>query len=1046
MASAQPRPFGDLLRRYRVAAGLTQEELAEAAGLSRRAIGALETGVRRLPHRDTVSLLVKALRLTPAEQSLLESAARQRLPGSGLQSSPGPTIGGAGQALRMEHPGAPLVGRQQELLALQWHLAGEGPPLLTLAGEPGIGKTRLLEEAARRAAEQGWTVLAGGCHRRSGQEPYAPFVSILARFLAGRSPAQQRLDLVSCSWLVRLLPELAESAVVPAPSWTMPAEQERRLVFAAVARLLANVAGPLGTLLVVDDLQWAGADALDLMACLLRESAGLSLRILGAYRDSDVRPGEPLALLVRDLAREELASRTLPLPLLPRPEAMALLDTLLAAHAQPSPDLVDMVLDRAGGLPFFLVSYAQELRLGVSILQTAADAHSSGSNFAVPWSAAESIRQRIAVLSPPAQQVLAIAAVFGRRVSRAALLWVARSLDYGEEAALAALEEATHARLLIELAASRTAADDDASGYGFTHDLIRETVVADLSVGRRAMLHQRVGEALEELPAAARRRHASALAWHFAEGEAFARALPYALQAGDQAEAHYAHIEAEQQYRLARAAARALGDQAREAEALEKLAEALTGLGRSEENLAALDAAAAIRDAAGDVDRLAWDTAQMTRAFSLLGQSARGLERLRAVLAAIGAAADHDTAEHGAGDHAPADADTLEAVADRAARRISPRSAAFVYLSLTIHLGFLERYQEAIPFANQAIAYARTARDRQLQAHAEAFLGNMLMSVGQLDQAQAAFEAAQSSAQEARNLDALYLACGNLGEIHQQRGDLDRAERSFARALDAAEQQGLADPVAQCLCHLGAVAFLRGAWDQAATHYERAAAAIGSLGFVPTSALVALMRGTLHLAQGHIAQAYASLEAVIASDADGDGGGNPALRAAHAALAEHELVLGHPSAARERLLPLLVRAGTPVATDAVAHIPLLAWAEADIGNIEQAEALAADSQSQAFAWQQRLALADALRVTAMLGARQGRWDAAEGALDECLSIARSLPYPYAEAKALYVAGQMRAARGEMERAREHYAAALVILRRLGERLYAEHIERALAAL
>src|SRR5262249_23411837 len=147
--------------------------------------------------------------------------------------------------------------------------SGNVPPALLLAGEPGIGKSRLLEEAMRQAAAQGWTVLAGGCHRRSGQEPYAPFVGMLARFLAGRTPAQRRRDLTGCAWLVRLLPELAESAVVPVPSWALPPEQERRLMFAAVRHCLANVASPMGTLLVLDDLQWAGTDALDLLASLL---------------------------------------------------------------------------------------------------------------------------------------------------------------------------------------------------------------------------------------------------------------------------------------------------------------------------------------------------------------------------------------------------------------------------------------------------------------------------------------------------------------------------------------------------------------------------------------------------------------------------------------------------------------------------------------------------------------------------------------------------------------------------------------------------------
>src|SRR5207247_2129010 len=124
------------------------------------------------------------------------------------------------------------------------------------------GKTRLLQEAARRAPGHGWRVLQGGCQRRGGQEPYAPLLGTLKRHIQGQAPVHLRTDLRGCAWLVRLLPELAEGPIEPLPGWTLAPEHERRLMFKAVARFLANVAGPAGTPLGLDDLQWAGADAL----------------------------------------------------------------------------------------------------------------------------------------------------------------------------------------------------------------------------------------------------------------------------------------------------------------------------------------------------------------------------------------------------------------------------------------------------------------------------------------------------------------------------------------------------------------------------------------------------------------------------------------------------------------------------------------------------------------------------------------------------------------------------------------------------------------
>src|SRR5438552_3272638 len=134
--------FGVLLRRYRKAAGLTQEALAERALLSAFTISALERGANQTPRKDTLALLAAALGLAPPERVALEAAAR------GLGTATNAPLPAA------TRPATPLVGRTQELALLDRHLAGEGPPMLLLAGEPGIGKTRLLREVHERAGRR----------------------------------------------------------------------------------------------------------------------------------------------------------------------------------------------------------------------------------------------------------------------------------------------------------------------------------------------------------------------------------------------------------------------------------------------------------------------------------------------------------------------------------------------------------------------------------------------------------------------------------------------------------------------------------------------------------------------------------------------------------------------------------------------------------------------------------------------------------------------------------------------------------------------------
>lgn len=362
MSSADRSPFALALRRYRLAAGLTQEELAERAGLSVRGISNLERGVRRAPQRYTLAQLAEALRLSAEDRANLEAAAR--------------SFGGsAALAVTEAHQGVaggtgpqPLIGRERERALLDRHLTGDGPPLLLLAGEPGIGKSRLLAEAIRGAQARGLTVLQGGCQRRSGEEPYAPLPQALARHLEGRPTVYVREALHGAGWLVRLLPELLELVPAPASSGVLPAEQERRLVFASVSTFLTNVAGPGGTLLTLDDLQWAGSDALDLLDAIARKTPGTRVRIVGAYRSTEIGVDSPLAVALADLAHAGLVQHV-DLQPLTADDAAALLDDLLQDVASgDSPEaralLQRSLVQRAGGVPFFLVSCAQSVRSG----------------------------------------------------------------------------------------------------------------------------------------------------------------------------------------------------------------------------------------------------------------------------------------------------------------------------------------------------------------------------------------------------------------------------------------------------------------------------------------------------------------------------------------------------------------------------------------------------------------------------------------------------------------------------------------------------------
>src|SRR5205823_5591830 len=211
------------------------------------------------------------------------------------------------------------------------------------------------------------------------------------------------------------------------------------------------------TLLVLDDLQWAGPDALDLLATLDRSAAEVPLRVIGAYRDTEVQPQDPLSVMLADLAHAGLAARRVLGPL-GSEEAEQLLDGLLAGVVDDASALRERVLQRAEGVPFFLVSCAQGLRLS---------ARDDGEPDAVPWDVTQSIRQRMAALPDVARELLGVAAVAGRVVEPALLTATAPQPEHD---VLAALDTAHHVGLL----------QAEKQTYRFAHDVIREVGEDDL--------------------------------------------------------------------------------------------------------------------------------------------------------------------------------------------------------------------------------------------------------------------------------------------------------------------------------------------------------------------------------------------------------------------------------------------------------------------------------------------------------------------------------------------------------------------------------------
>jgi transcriptional regulator with XRE-family HTH domain len=432
--------FATLLTRLRRDAGMTQERLADRSGLSVRAISSLECGERR-PRRYTLERLAQALGLAQDQRAVLVATAdRDRRRPLDAPAVPSATS-----------LAGPLVGRVAELGELRAHLAGSGPPVVAYAGEPGMGKSRLLAEAVAVATDWGIPVLAAGARR--GDEGYAPLAQALADHVHRTPAAVLTAQLRECAGLDLLLPELS-GRVRHLPVNTP--DQEPRLAFDAALRFVEAIAGSGRLVLVLDDVQWAGPDAADLLSHLVHR-AGAQLRVVVAYRPAEVVVGGRVAQCAAELGRLGLVRTRTLRPLTPD-DAEALVSA--TASASPlTPAQRARVIRRSAGVPLFLVELARAARDSVEE--------------DVPWHLRLAVGQELAALPRPVLTLLRRMALIATTVAVERLV----ADDLSSDQLLEYLDVALRFGILIETR----------RGFRFRYPLVREVLSNGLGPVRRRL-------------------------------------------------------------------------------------------------------------------------------------------------------------------------------------------------------------------------------------------------------------------------------------------------------------------------------------------------------------------------------------------------------------------------------------------------------------------------------------------------------------------------------------------------------------------------------
>ncbi|MCI0394874.1 MAG: AAA family ATPase [Chloroflexi bacterium] len=485
-------------------------------------------------------LLERELAVAPAPE--LTALYQSILDGHGFQPVPAVALAASSNVQDLRRS-ADFVGRDAELAQLRrlWQAAGrEQGRVVLVEAEAGGGKSRLVQELASDVTPA-WALI-GHCYESTRTLPYHPWFQLLQQAVSRLDEAA--LDRFSPFWLAeltRLLPSLAvRLGMAPRTLPTTSNDLER--LFSAVGHFLSFLAGETAApvLIFIDDLQWADDISLRLFHAVARRAPEMAVLLIGAFRSEEAEESPALATLLHDLPRTALPGDTLlHLKLAPLAET-----SVLALAAQLWPGLVEgyrphvcALLARAtGGNPLFLTEVLRELAYTTE----------APAEVPVPASVHDLVRRRLRQLPPSGRQVIEAIAILDMSFT---LNQAWQTSGRSEDETVNAIDLGLRWRLL------EPQAGDQPARYDFSHALMREGVIQQVSDVRRQLLHRRAAATLAQsagrLPPAQRHELAGRITRHAAAGEDFRRVLAWAPAAAEHACSLFAYADALAAWQLA---------------------------------------------------------------------------------------------------------------------------------------------------------------------------------------------------------------------------------------------------------------------------------------------------------------------------------------------------------------------------------------------------------------------------------------------------------------------------------------------------------------
>jgi class 3 adenylate cyclase/tetratricopeptide (TPR) repeat protein len=814
-----------------------------------------------------------------------------------------------------------FVGRHRELdylhEAFQWAGTGHGQ-LVALVGEPGVGKSRLVEECLHSSRTQGWVVLESRAISYGQATPYLPVIELLKDYCgidASDDPPRRHEKVLGTvvgldASLEPILPSILALLDVPVDEadWQrLDPPQRRQRTLEALTRLLLRASQRQPLLVIVEDLHWIDAETQAFLDRLVESLPPAQFLLLVNYRP-EYQHGWGSKTYYTQLRLDPL----------PPASAAAILQALLGDDPSLAP-LTSLLIARTEGNPFFLEESARTL-VETGVLVGTPGAYRLGQplqGMPVPATVQAVLAARIDRLPPEDKRLLQTAAVVGTDVPFALLRTIA---DMPEATLHRGLAHLQAAEFLYE---TRLFPEQE---YTFKHALTHEVAYGSLLQERRRALHARIVEALEGLAGERVAEQVDRLAHHALRGEVWDKAVVYCRQAGAKAMARSAHREAVMAFEQALDALQRLPERPdTQAQAIDlrlDLCHALYPLGEIERMFICLQEAQTLAEALSDYHRLgrvstalcihfvsvcdpnhALAAGQRALAIAVdlgevgltvvaqhylgtvyhsLGDYRRAVEYFRKNVACLhgellnerfglsGLASVlsrshlvYNLAECGAFAEGRASAEEGVRMAEAADH---PYSRVLAYLTVGYSSLCQGDLQQAIPVLERALDLAQVAHLRILVPFGASFLGAAYALARRIDEALPLLDQAIEQAMAMRHMRDHALRVAWLSEAYLLAGRLDEAGTQAQRALEFAHTHQERGHEAYALRLLGEIATHRDPPDvePAEAHYRRALALADELGMRPLVAHCHLGLGTLYAKNSQREQARTELSTAIA--------------------------------------------------------------------------------------------------------------------------------------------------------------------------------------